>query len=84
MKKTRTVSTMLTEEEYELFKVAWMDAENMAGERLSVSKFLRDTILANLNGSPPDSIPEIVSSEPTHTDSKQKNKDAPWNDLEFN
>jgi hypothetical protein len=82
MKKTRTVSTVLTEEEYEQFKKAWMDAENMTGERMSVSKFLRHTILTSLNGDNPDSEPEIVSTPAIHTDSEQKNKDALWNNID--
>jgi hypothetical protein len=54
VKKTRTISTTLTEEEFETFRDAWLDHENLTGDRISVSQFLRHTVLQSINGSVPN------------------------------
>ena len=78
MKKTKTISTTLTDEDYEKFKEAWMDAENRSGERINVSTFVRDTIMSSINGDSPPSVQESkqedkenVSPQPVDTFEKQ-------------
>ena len=60
MKKTNIISTALTDEDFEKFKQAWLEAENRSGERINVSTFLRDTVMGVINGQFPPSVPETI------------------------
>jgi hypothetical protein len=63
VKREKIVSAALTDEEYEKFRDAWLERETMTGERISVSQFLRHTILTSINGNHPPSIPESKQEE---------------------
>ena len=67
MKKTKTISTTLTDEEFEQFKDAWLEAENTTGERINVSTFLRDTIMNAINGNSPPSVEESIPENVSNT-----------------
>lgn len=60
MKKTNIISTALTDEDFDKFKQAWLEAETKSGERINVSTFLRDTVMGVINGQSPPSVPETI------------------------
>jgi len=65
----------LTDEEYERFMKAMMKSEMITGKRISVSQFMRDTVLPILDIDDRPSLDKTVSPDAIDTDSKQKNKD---------
>ena len=81
--KTNIVSTALSDEEYAKFMEAMLEVENRnGGQRITVSKFLRDTIMECLDEQSKSSTSESVSTPAGHTISEQKNKDALWNNID--
>lgn len=83
----------LTEEENKLLLAKIHEREIKESRKISVSTFLRDTVLPILNGNNPDTKQETeqeaVSPSERDTISEQKNKgtdlskvDDPWNYIE--
>ena len=75
MVKSKVVGMTLTDDEYKVMLAKMVEREQEIGKRLSVSQFLRDTLLPIINNNSPPSVPttsketkENVSKEPWDTD----------------
>jgi len=88
--KKNMLAMLVTEEEKEKVMKAIFEKERTEGKRISVSQFLRDTILPILNGNNsneppivPDTEQKIVSNNPGHTISEQKKEEENVWDSDF-
>ena len=60
MNRSKIAGIALTQEEYKMLLAKMAEKEEEIGKRLSVSTFLRDTLLPILNGQSPPSVPETI------------------------
>jgi len=58
--RSKIAGIALTQEEYKMLLAKMAEKEAETGKRLSVSQFLRDTLLPVLNGQSPPSVPETI------------------------
>ena len=82
MAKTVNVQMLLTNDEHKMLMRAVAKKQMETGERISVSKFLRDTLFEVWDNNSPPSVPdneqENVSTQLQDTFS-EKEKDDPFN-----
>jgi hypothetical protein len=90
VKNFKIAGMACSEEEYKLLLAKIREIEKKEDRRISVSQFLRDTILPILNGNNsneppivPDTEQKIVSNNPGHTISEQKKEEENVWDSDF-
>ena len=74
--RSRTAGINLTDDEYKMLVAKITEREQEIGNRLSVSQFLRDTLLPIINNNSPPCIPT------TSKETKENVSKGPW-DTDF-